>query len=74
MADKTGYTDGKSDVFNSIVRAVILIIVSLLISFLSVSFAVHHMRLQYEEEFKSISHDKIYQVSDIVKMTVDGNE
>ena len=47
MADKTGYTDGKSDVFNSIVRAVILIIVSLLISFLSVSFAVHHMRLQY---------------------------
>ena len=74
MADKTGYNDGKSDVFNSIVRAVILIIVSLLISVLSVSFAVHHMRLQYEEEFKSISHDKIYQVSDVVKMTVDGNE
>ncbi|MBR2524120.1 MAG: MFS transporter [Clostridiales bacterium] len=74
MADRRDYNDGRSDVFNSIVRAVILIIVSLLISILSVSFAVHHMRLQYEDEFKSVSHDKIYQVSDLVKMTVDGNE
>jgi len=74
MSDRRDYSDGRSDIFNSIVRAVILIIVSLLVSVLSVSFAVHHMRLQYEDEFKSISHDKIYQVSDLVKMTVDGNE
>ena len=74
MADRRDYNDGKSDFFNSIVRAVILIIVSLLVSVLSVSFAVHHMRLQYEEEFKSISHDKIYQVSDVVKMTINGND
>ena len=74
MADRRDYTEGRSDVFNSIVRAVILIIVSLLISVLSVSFAVHHMRLQYEEEFKSISHNKIYQVSDLVKMTINGND
>jgi len=74
MADKRDFAEGRSDVFNSIVRAVILIIVSLLISVLSVSFAVHHMRLQYEEEFKSITHNKIYQVSDLIKMTVDGNE
>ena len=74
MADRRDYNDGKSDFFNSIVRAVILIIVSLLVSVLSVSFAVHHMRLQYEDEFKSISHDKVYQVSDIVKMTVNGND
>ena len=59
MADRRDQSEGRSDVFNSIVRAVILIIVSLLISVLSVSFAVHHMRLQYEEEFKEIS-EKIY--------------
>ena len=74
MADRRDQSEGRSDVFNSIVRAVILIIVSLLISVLSVSFAVHHMRLQYEEEFKEISHNKIYQVSDLVKMSIDGNE
>ncbi len=74
MADRREYGEGKTDFFNSIVRAIILIIVSILVSVLSVSFAVHHMRLQYEDEFKSISHDKIYQVSDLVKMTVNGNE
>ncbi|MBP5261586.1 MAG: MFS transporter [Clostridiales bacterium] len=74
MADRRDQSEGRSDVYNSIVRAVILIIVSLLISVLSVSFAVHHMRLQYEEEFKEISHNKIYQVSDLVKMSIDGNE
>ena len=72
MADRREYGEGKTDFFNSIVRAIILIIVSILVSVLSVSFAVHHMRLQYEDEFKSISHDKIYQVSDLVKMTVNG--
>ena len=74
MAERHDINDGKTDLFNGLVRAVILIIVSLLVSVLSVSFAMHHMRLQYEEEFKAISHDKIYQVSDMVKMVVDGNE
>ena len=74
MADKRDINDSKTDLFNGIVRAVILIIVSILVSVLSVSFAVHHMRLQYEEEFKEVSHEKIYQVSDLVKMTINGNE
>ena len=74
MAERRDINEGKTDLFNGLVRAVILIIVSLLVSVLSVSFAMHHMRLQYEEEFKAISHDKIYQVSDMVKMVVDGNE
>ncbi|SCW28336.1 hypothetical protein SAMN02910456_00329 [Ruminococcaceae bacterium YRB3002] len=74
MADRRDYNDNRSDMFNSIVRYVILIIVSVLVSVLSVSFAVHHMRLQYEDEFKTISHRKIYQVSDVVKMTLNGND
>ena len=64
----------QSDVLNRLVRAVILIIVSLLLSIISVSFAMHHMRLQFEEEYKAIADNKVKQVSEIVKMTVNGDE
>ena len=64
----------QSDVFNRIIRAVILIIVSLLLSIVSVSFAMHHMRLQFEEEIKAISDTKIQQICDVVKMSVHGDE
>lgn len=64
----------RSDMLNRIIRAVILIVVSLLLSVLSVSFAVHHMRLQFEEEFKNITDTKMQQVCDVVKMTVNGDE
>ena len=40
----------RSEMLNKIVRAVILIVVSLMLSIMSVSFAVHHMRLKFEEE------------------------
>lgn len=64
----------RSDMLGRVIRAVILIVVSLLLSVLSVSFAVHHMRLQFEEEFKGITDTKMQQVCDIVKMTVHGDE
>ncbi|MBO4637690.1 MAG: hypothetical protein J5685_11150 [Clostridiales bacterium] len=64
----------RSEMLGRVIRAVILIVVSLLLSVLSVSFAVHHMRLQFEDEFKGITDTKMQQVCDIVKMTVNGDE
>ena len=64
----------RSDMLNRIVRAVILIVVSLLLSVMSVSFAVHHMRLKFEDEFKQISDNKMQQTCDIVKLMVNGDE
>ena len=64
----------QSDVINRFIRAVILIVVSLLLSIVAVSFAMHHMRLQFEEEIKSVSDKKVVQICDIVKMTVHGDE
>ncbi|MBO6194164.1 MAG: hypothetical protein J6O00_08300 [Clostridiales bacterium] len=67
-------TANQADVLNRVIRTVILIIVSLMLSVLSVSFAVHHMRLQFEEEFKSIADTKCESVSDVVRRTLDGDE
>lgn len=63
-----------ASVLSRFFRAVVLIIVSLLISILSVSFAMHHMRLQFEDEYRSIAHTKVEQICDLVKMTVNGDE
>ncbi len=63
-----------SDVFNRAVRAVILVIVALIISVAAVSFAVHHMRLQFENEFKGISDTKINQVADLAKIGINGDD
>jgi len=65
---------GQTEVLNRVIRTVILIIVSLLLSILSVSFAVHHMRLKFEDEFRSISDNKITNICDIVSRTLDGDE
>ncbi len=65
---------GQTDFVNRLVRIVILVIVSFLISIAAVSFAVHHMRLQFEGEFKRISDTKVEQVCDIVKRTIDGDD
>ncbi len=64
----------QAEVLNRFIRTIILIIVSLMLSVLSVSFAVHHMRLQFEEEFKTISDDKIESVCDVVRRSLDGDE
>ncbi len=64
----------QAEVLNRFIRTIILIIVSLMLSVLSVSFAVHHMRLQFEEEFRTISDDKIESVCDVVRRTLDGDE
>lgn len=64
----------QSDLLNRVIRAVILIIVSLLASITFVSFAVHHMRLQFEEEFEGIAEEKIEHVSQIVSMTINGDD
>lgn len=63
-----------SDVFNRAVRAVILVIVALIISVAAVSFAVHHMRLQFENEFKGISDTKINQVAELAKIGINGDD
>ncbi|MCR5593040.1 MAG: hypothetical protein K6F79_04760 [Saccharofermentans sp.] len=65
---------GQAEVLNRFVRTMILIIVSLLLSVLSVSFAVHHMRLQFEGEFKEISDKKLESVCDVVRRTLNGDE
>ncbi len=65
---------GQTDFVNRLVRIVILVIVSFLISIAAVSFAVHHMRLQFEGEFKRISDTKVEQVCDIVKRTINGDD
>ena len=64
----------QADVLNRFIRTVILIIVSLMLSVLSVSFAVHHMRLQFEEEVRTISDNKLASVSDVVRRSLDGDE
>ena len=35
---------------------------------------MHHMRLQFEEEYKAIADNKVKQVCEIVKITVNGDE
>ena len=67
-------TAERNDVAGRIVRICILVIVSFVVAIAAVSFAVHHMRLQFEEEFKKISDTKMQQVTDIVRMTVDGDD
>ena len=64
----------RNDVAGRIVRICILIIVSFVVAIAAVSFAVHHMRLQFENEFKKISDTKMQQVTDIVRMTIDGDD
>ncbi|MCR4766647.1 MAG: hypothetical protein K5875_01655 [Saccharofermentans sp.] len=64
----------RNDVAGRIVRICILIIVSFVVAISAVSFAVHHMRLQFEDEFKKISDTKMKQVTDIVRMSVDGDD
>ena len=68
------HTAERNDVAGRIVRICILIIVSFVVSIAAVSFAVHHMRLQFEDEFKKISDNKMQQVSDIVRMSIDGDD
>ena len=67
-------TSERNDVAGRIVRICILVIVSFVVTIASVSFAVHHMRLQFEEEFKKISDTKMNQVCDVVRMSVDGDD
>ena len=71
---QTDNSQSQTDVMSRLFRIVILIIVSFLISVASVSFAVHHMRLQFEDEFKGISDTTVNQIADIVKISVDGDE
>lgn len=75
MSDMSrSHSVNQSDLLNRIIRAVILIVVALIASITFVSFAVHHMRLQFEEEFKGIADTKIQQVTDVVKLTINGDE
>jgi hypothetical protein len=67
-------TAERNDVAGRIVRICILVIVSFVVAIAAVSFAVHHMRLQFEDEFKKISDTKMQQVCDVVRMTVDGDD
>ena len=68
------HTAEHNDVAGRIVRICILIVVSFVVSIASVSFAVHHMRLQFEDEFKKISDTKMHQVTDVVRMCIDGDD
>ena len=67
-------TAERNDVAGRIVRICILIIVSFVVAIAAVSFAVHHMRLQFEDEFKKISDTKMNQVTDVVRMSIDGDD
>lgn len=67
-------TAERNDVAGRIVRICILIVVSFVVAIAAVSFAVHHMRLQFEDEFKKISDMKMHQVTDVVRICVDGDD
>ena len=67
-------TAERNDVTGRIVRICLLIIVSFVVAIAAVSFAVHHMRLQFENEFKRISDTKMRQVTDVVRMSIDGDD
>ena len=67
-------TAERNDVAGRIVRICILVIVSFVVAIAAVSFAVHHMRLQFEDEFKKISDTKMQQVTDVVRMCVNGDD
>lgn len=73
---EVGYNhqSGESDIVNRIVRAIVLIVVALILAVVSVSFAVHHMRLKFEEEYKGITDAKMHSVCDVVQKTVIGDE
>ena len=63
---EVGYSHqgNESDIVNRIIRAVVLIVVALILAVVSVSFAVHHMRLKFEEEYKGITDAKMQTVTD----------
>lgn len=69
-----GQSVNGSDMLNRIIRAVVLIVVALLLAIVSVSFAVHHMRLQYEEEYNDIIDNNMNEICNMVSMTVKGDE
>ncbi len=69
-----GHPNGENDVVNRIVRAIVLIVIALILAVVSVSFAVHHMRLKFEEEYRGITDDKMQAVCDVVQKTVSGDE
>lgn len=69
-----GQQVNESDVLSRVIRAIVLIVVALILAVVSVSFAVHHMRLKFEEEYKGITDYKMQAVTDIVKRSVSGDE
>lgn len=69
-----GQQVNESDVLNRIIRAIVIIVVALILAVVSVSFAVHHMRLKFEEEYKEITDYKMQAISDVVKRTISGDE
>ena len=71
---RNDHVQEKGNVVDRLVRIVILTIVSFMVSIAAVSFAVHHMRLQFEGEFKSISDKKVKQVCEIAKICIDGDD
>jgi len=73
---EVGYSHqgNESDIVNRVIRAVVLIVVALILAVVSVSFAVHHMRLKFEEEYKGITDAKMQTVTDIVHKTISGDE
>ena len=71
---RNDHAQEKGNVVDRLVRIVILTIVSFIVSIAAVSFAVHHMRLQFEGEFKGISDKKVKQVCDIAKICIDGDD
>ena len=73
---EVGYSHqgNESDIVNRIIRAVVLIVVALILAVVSVSFAVHHMRLKFEEEYKGITDSKMQTVADVVQKSISGDE
>lgn len=75
MSDTSyGQQINESDVLNRVIRAIVLIVVALILAVVSVSFAVHHMRLKFEEEYKQIADYRMQAVTDVVKRTISGDE
>lgn len=66
-------TGGSGDIIGKGIHAAIIIIVALALAAVTVSFAIHHMIMHFEDEFKSITEQRLLEVTDIVSMTVNGD-
>ncbi|HOO61884.1 MAG TPA: hypothetical protein PKV44_05615 [Bacillota bacterium] len=57
-----------------VLRVVILVIFSLVLAIVSVSFAVHHMRIGFEREYRSIMETRVTTAAENASLMINGDD